>query len=78
MIIDSRSCTDVASTTVLEKLIPNVMKYPHLYKLKWLNDQGVVRVTNEVLVPFSFGMTYNDRPLSDVVPVDASHLLLGR
>ena len=55
-----------------------MLKYPHPYKLKWLNDQGEVRVTQQVLVPFSGGKTYKDRPLSDIVPMDASLILLGR
>ncbi|XP_031375718.1 uncharacterized protein LOC116190194, partial [Punica granatum] len=53
-------------------------KHPCPYKLRWLNDQGEVRVTQQVCTPFSIGKTYKDEVLCDVVPMSASHLLLGR
>ncbi|KAL4361601.1 hypothetical protein GQ457_04G020140 [Hibiscus cannabinus] len=52
-------------------------KHPKPYKLQWLNDGGTLRVTKQVLVPFAIGK-YKDEVLCDVVPMDASHLLLGR
>ena len=63
---------------MVEKLNLNVMKHPHPYKLKWLNDQGEVRVNQQVLISFSIGTSYRDEVLCDVAPMDASHLLLGR
>ncbi|PKI73061.1 hypothetical protein CRG98_006556 [Punica granatum] len=42
IIIDSGSCTNVASTTLVEKLNMATTKHPCLYKLRWLNDQGEV------------------------------------
>ena len=63
---------------MVEKLNLNVTKHPHPYKLKWLNDQGEVRVDQQVLIPFSIGKSYRDEVLCDVAPMDASHLLLGR
>ncbi|XP_043807317.1 uncharacterized protein LOC110602059, partial [Manihot esculenta] len=44
---------------------------------QWLNDCGEVRVTRQVLIPFSIGR-YKDEILCDVVPMQASHMLLGR
>ncbi|KAG2411297.1 hypothetical protein I3760_Q013700, partial [Carya illinoinensis] len=43
----------------------------------WLNDCGEVRVDRQVLVTFSIGK-YQDEVLCDVVPMHASHILLGR
>ena len=77
MIIDGGSCTNVASTTMVEKLGMPTSKHPRPYKLQWLNDSGEVRVNKQVLVSFSIGK-YKDEVLCDVVPMQAGHLLLGR
>ena len=44
VIIDGGS-TNVASTTMVEKLGLPTIKHPQPYKLQWLNDSGEVRVT---------------------------------
>ena len=77
MIIDGGSCTNVASTTLVERLALPTMKHPRPYKLQWLNDSGDVRVTQQVLAPFKIGK-YEDEVRCDVVPMEAGHLLLGR
>ena len=77
VIIDGGSCTNVASTTMVEKLGMPTCKHPRPYKLQWLNDSGEVRVNKQVLVAFSIGK-YEDEVLCDVVPMKAGHLLLGR
>jgi hypothetical protein len=71
------SCTNVASTILVEKLNLPTLKHPKPYKLQWLNDCGEVNVNKQVLVSFSIGR-YNDEVLCDVVPMHASHILLGR
>ena len=40
VIIDGVSYTNVASTTLVEKLGMPRSKHPRLYKLQWLNDSG--------------------------------------
>ena len=77
MIIDSGSCTNVASALMVEKLKLPTLKHPRPYKLQWLNDCGEVKVTKQVLVAFSIG-NYKDEVLCDVAPMHAGHLLLGR
>ena len=42
---DGGSCTNVASTLVVEKLSLPTLKHPRKYKLQWLNNCGEVRVT---------------------------------
>ncbi|XP_057500364.1 uncharacterized protein LOC130784489 [Actinidia eriantha] len=77
VIIDGGSCTNVASTTIVDKLgLPTIM-HPKPYKLQWLNNSGELRVTKQVLVGFRIGK-YEDEVLCDVVPMQAGHLLLGR
>ena len=75
MIIDGGSCTNVASTTLVEKLNLPTLKQPRPYKLQWLNDCGEVKVNKQVLV--SFGR-YMDDILCDVIPMHMGHILLGK
>ena len=77
VVIDGGSCTNVANNLKVEKLDLPTIKHPQPYKLQWLNDSGEVKVTKQVLVPFSIGK-YEDEVLCDVVPMQAGHLLLGR
>jgi hypothetical protein len=77
MIIDGGSCTNVASTILVEKLNLPTLKHSRPYKLQWLNDCGEVRVDRQVLVTFSIGK-YLDEVCCDVVPMHVGHILLGR
>ena len=77
MIVDSGSCTNVASTLLVEKLKLPTTKHPRPYNLQWLNESGVVKVTKQVLISFQIGR-YKDEVLYDVLPMLAGHMLLGR
>jgi hypothetical protein len=77
VIIDGGSCTNVASTELVEKLALTTLKHPRPYRLQWLNDCGEIKVTRQVMVAISIGK-YEDEVLCDVVPMQACHLLLGR
>ncbi|KAL3570877.1 hypothetical protein D5086_028126 [Populus alba] len=63
--------------TLVSKLNLCTAKHAKPYRLQWLNDSGEVKVTKQVVVPFSIGK-YVDEVLCDVVPMQASHILLGR
>ena len=77
MIINGGSCTNVASTSLVENLNLKTLKHPKPYKLQWLNDCGEVKVNKQVLVSFSIGR-YKDEVLCDIVPMHVGHILLGR
>ncbi|KAI4380112.1 hypothetical protein MLD38_006336 [Melastoma candidum] len=77
LIIDGGSCVNVASELMVEKLGLNTQKHPRPYRLQWLNESGDLRVTKQVMISFSIGK-YHDEVLCDVVPMEASHLLLRR
>ncbi|PKI44504.1 hypothetical protein CRG98_035091 [Punica granatum] len=47
VIIYGGSCTNVASTTMLEKLGLPMLKHPRPYELQWLNDSGEIRVNKQ-------------------------------
>jgi len=77
LIIDSGSCTNVASTLFVEKLGLPTLKHPNPYKIQWLDDCEDIRVTKQVLVSFFIG-EYKDEVPCDVVPMHVGHILLGR
>ncbi|XP_042448964.1 uncharacterized protein LOC122033874 [Zingiber officinale] len=77
LIIDGGSCVNVESKLMVDKLGLPTLKHPKPYKLQWLNDSGEMKVTKQVLISFTIGR-YTDDVLCDVVPMQASHLLLGR
>ncbi|XP_021737243.1 uncharacterized protein LOC110703765 [Chenopodium quinoa] len=78
LIIDSGSCTNVASTTLVSKLNLETTNHPTPYKLQWLNNHNQEKVTKQTLLSFSIGKLYKDEVLCDVLPMDACHVLLGR
>ena len=78
VIIDDGSCTNVASTTLVDKLKLPTTKHPQPYKLQWVNQGNDLKVTKRALISFSIGKNYRDQVLCDVIPMDACHLLLGR
>jgi len=77
LIINSGNCVNVASTILVSKLDLCIVKHTIPYRLQWLNNSDEVKVTKYVVVLFSIGK-YVDEVLCDVVPIQMSHILLGR
>ena len=77
LIIDGGSCTNVASSRLVSKLNLDTQPHPRPYRLQWLSKDEEVKVTQQVEVCLTIGR-YNDRVLCDVVPMEATHILLGR
>ncbi|XP_057782175.1 uncharacterized protein LOC131000309 [Salvia miltiorrhiza] len=77
VIIEGGSYTNVASKSMVEKLGLAEVKHPKPYRLQWLNETGVVKVTKKVNLPICIGR-YEDEVLCDVISMQASHILLGR
>ena len=61
----------------LEKLALPLIEHPRSYKWQWINDGGIVKVTQQVLVPLKISR-YEDEVLWDVVPMEVAYMLLGR
>ncbi|KAK9756103.1 hypothetical protein RND81_01G073500 [Saponaria officinalis] len=78
VLIDSGSCTNAASTVMVDKLNLPTLDHPQPYKLRWLSKGSEVQVNKQVLLPFSIGKAYSDQVLCDIIPMDACHILLGR
>ncbi|WZZ08421.1 hypothetical protein YC2023_094347 [Brassica napus] len=62
---------------MVKKLGLRVQKHPKPYRLQWLNEEGEMRVSTQVMVPLAIGK-YEDEILCDVLPMEAGHILLGR
>ena len=78
LIVDGGSCTNVASTHLVEKLKLKAEPHPHPYHIQWLNQGKGLRVSSRCLLSLSIGKSYVDELWCDVLPMDACHVLLGR
>jgi len=57
-------------------LFHHTISHTKPYKLQWLSTEGEIMVNKQVLINFSIGK-YKDEVLCDVVPMEATHVLLG-
>jgi hypothetical protein len=78
LIIDGGSCTNAASTTMVEKLQLEDIPHPTPYTIRWLSQGQDIRVDQRVLVSLSIGKNYKDFLWCDIIPMDTCHILLGR
>lgn len=77
LIIDGGSCTNAASTRLVCKLQLETKPHPKPYKLQWLVNDAKMIVREQVEILFSIGK-YEDMVVYDVLPMETSHVLLGR
>ena len=77
LIIDSGSCVNICSATLVSTLKLSTVKHAKPYTLQWLNDIGEVKVTKQAVLPFSIGKHVDEVLCDVVVPMRASHILLG-
>ncbi|XP_022023983.1 uncharacterized protein LOC110924260 [Helianthus annuus] len=78
VIIDSGSCENIVSNTMVEKLKLPLHDHPEPYQLTWLKKGNLLKVTHRCLMQFSIGNKYSDEVWCEVLPMDACHILLGR
>jgi len=72
MIIDEKSCANVLSKRVMEKLGLSIISSTKPYKLQWLTEEGEIIVNKQVLITFAIEK-YKDEVLCDVVPIEVLH-----
>ena len=60
LIIDSGSCTNVASSSMVEKLQLKATAHPHPYTIQWLNQGKGLQVNSRCLITLSIGKNYHD------------------
>ena len=68
LVIDPISCTNVASSLMIEALGLPTREHLRPYRLQWLNNCGDIQVSQQELVSFKIG-AYEDEVLCDVVPM---------
>jgi len=78
LMVDRGSCANVASITLFDKLLLNTEPHPQPYPIQWLNQGKGLKVSTRCLISFSIGENYMDELWSDIIPMDAYHVLLGR
>lgn len=66
LIIDGSSCTNVGNKYMVDMLGLEKIKHPGPWKLRCLNDQTELKITEQVYVPFSVDK-YQDQVVCDVV-----------
>jgi len=77
LIIDGGSCTNVASSHLVDKLKPPIIPQPHPYSLQWLKKGNEVHVTKLALIACNIS-NFKDEVLCKILLMDACHLLLRR
>jgi hypothetical protein len=78
VIIDSGSCENVVSKTMVKKLGLKTEKHPTAYSIGWIKKGATTKVTEICPITFSIGKHYIDKVNCVVVEMDASHMILGR
>uniref|UniRef100_A0A151UH86 Retrotransposon gag domain-containing protein n=1 Tax=Cajanus cajan TaxID=3821 RepID=A0A151UH86_CAJCA len=77
LIVDSGSTSNCCSTRLVEKLALTTKPHPKPYKMQWINEKRGIVVNQQASIPISIGK-YKEEVLCDIVPLEASHVLLGR
>jgi len=77
LIVDEGSCANVTSSRLVSKQNLDTKPHPRPYRLQWLSEDEEVKMTQQVEVCLTI-RRYNDKVLCDVVPMEVTHILLGR
>ena len=70
LIIDGSSCTNVASSHLVDKLKLPTIPHPQPYSLQWLKKGNEVHITKQALITYNIG-NFKDEVLCDILPMDA-------
>jgi hypothetical protein len=75
--IDSGSKDNLVSKEMVEKFRLQRLVHPNPYRVSWLQNEHHILVNEQCKVEFHIG-SYKDEVLSDIIPMDVYHILLGR
>jgi hypothetical protein len=76
VIIDSGSCINAVSSTLVSRLGLKLVPHPNPYKVSWV-DTTSIPIKERCLVSIQF-LTYKDDIWCDMLPMDVGHIILGR
>ena len=76
VIIDSGSCINAVSSSVVSRLGLKLTPHPNPYKVSWV-DTSSIAIKERCVVPLQF-LTYKAEIWCDVIPIDVGHIILGR
>ena len=77
VVIDGRSCEDIISQALVDRLKLKIYKHHHPYFVKWLMTGDEVQVRHTCQVTFAIGEDYEDTIWCNVLPMDNGDILLG-
>ena len=77
VIIDNGSSKNLASEEMVTKLQLQRLKYPNPYHVSWVKDEHKILVSEQCIVKLKIS-PFNDGVLCNIMPMDCSHILLGR
>ncbi|XP_038983814.1 alpha-ketoglutarate-dependent dioxygenase alkB homolog 3-like [Phoenix dactylifera] len=75
VIIDSGSCINAVSISIVSRLGLKPTPHPNPYKVSWV-DTSSIAINERCLVPIQF-LSYEDDVWCDIVPMDMGHIILG-
>ena len=76
VIIDSGSCINAVSSSVVSRLGLKLTPHPNPYKVSWV-DTSSIAIKERCVVPLQF-LTYKAEIWCDVIPIDVGYIILGR
>uniref|UniRef100_A0A2N9GB76 RNA-directed DNA polymerase n=1 Tax=Fagus sylvatica TaxID=28930 RepID=A0A2N9GB76_FAGSY len=74
VIIDSGSCINAVSSSLVTRLGVKLIPHPNPYKVSWV-DTSSIDIKERCLLPIQF-MSYKDEIWCDVIPMDVGHVIL--
>ena len=78
LIIDSCSCENLVSKSLVNSLKLATTPHPNPYTVGWIRTGAKIKVTELCQVPIAIGRSYCDDISCDVLDMDACNILLGR
>jgi hypothetical protein len=76
VIIDSRSCINAVSSSLVTRLGVKLIPHSNPYKVSWV-DTSSIDIKERCILSIQF-MSYKDEIWYDVIPMDVGHIILGR
>ena len=72
----NRSCINIVSSVIINKVSLKAEPHPHPYKVFWFNE-AIVNVTQRCLILIEFTI-YKDKLWCDVVTMNVGQIILRR